>query len=95
MGFKTGEFPPVDPATFPEMTYQERIKVLSRHWAEYGFGAPKITAVIYVVKLLVLSCMGGWLVATLTTGVDPLEVSQWVDEPIIWQKLVIWPPSWA
>jgi short-subunit dehydrogenase len=34
------------------VTYRDRIKTLSRHRAEYGFGAPKITAVIDVVKLL-------------------------------------------
>ena len=59
MGLMTGEFPPVDPATFMEIPYRERIKALSRHWAEYGFGAPKITAVIYIVKLLVLYVVVG------------------------------------
>ena len=52
MGLTTGNFPPVDPATFTDTPYRERIKTLSRHWAEYGFGAPKITMVIYIVKLL-------------------------------------------
>lgn len=90
MGLMTGEFPPVDPATFRETPYRERLKILSRHWAEYGFGAPKITALIYVVKLLVFSVIGGVLLATLTTGLDPLEPGQWWDEPIVYQKLVVW-----
>ena len=90
MGLTQGEFPPVDPATFPELPYRERIKILSRHWAEYGFGAPKITAVIYVVKLLVFFCIGGILLSTLTSGEDPLSVKDWWDQPIIWQKIVAW-----
>ena len=31
MGLTTGNFPPVDPATFTQMPYLERLKVLSRH----------------------------------------------------------------
>ncbi|MDT5026585.1 MAG: hypothetical protein QOE61_3011 [Micromonosporaceae bacterium] len=90
MGLMTGEFPPVDPATFTDMPYRDRIKALSRHWAEYGFGAPKITAVIYIVKLLVLYVAGGILVASLTSGLNPLHPSVWFDEPIMWQKFVLW-----
>jgi hypothetical protein len=90
MGLKEGDFPPVDPATFEDMPYQERIKVLSRHWAEFGFGAPKITAIIYIVKLLVFYGVTGILVATLTSGLDPLSPSEWWDEPIFYQKAVVW-----
>lgn len=90
MGLMTGNFPPVDPPTFMDMPYRERIKALSRHWAEYGFGAPKITAFIYIFKLLLFSAGVGVLAATLTSGLDPLEPGQWWDEPIVYQKLVIW-----
>ena len=90
MGLTTGDFPPVDPATFNQAPYRERLKTLSRHWAEYGFGAPKITAVVYIAKLLIVSTIGGVLLATLTSGLDPLEPGQWWDEPIVYQKLVIW-----
>jgi hypothetical protein len=90
MGLMTGEFPPVDPATFRDLPYRERLNTLTRHWAEYGFGAPKITAVIYVVKLLVFSTICGVLLATLTSGLDPLEPGRWWDEPIVYQKLVCW-----
>ena len=58
MGLTTGNFPPVDPATFMEKPYRERTKTLARHWVEYGFGAPKITAVIYILKLLSLYVVG-------------------------------------
>jgi len=52
MGLTTGDFPPVDPATFMQTPYRDRLKTLSRHWVEYAFGAPKITGLIYIVKLI-------------------------------------------
>lgn len=90
MGLKEGDFPPVDPATFEDMPYQERIKVLSRHWAEFGFGAPKITAIIYIVKLIVFYAVIGICVATLTSDLNPLKPSEWWDQPIFYQKAVVW-----
>jgi hypothetical protein len=89
MGLTTGNFPPVDPATFMQTPYRDRLKTLSAHWAEYGFGAPKITTLIYVAKLLFFAC-GGALVATLTSDLNPLHPADWWKEPIVWQKLVLW-----
>ena len=90
MGLTTADFPPVDPATFMQTPYRERTRTLARHWAEYGFGAPKITAVIYIAKLLLFYVLGGVLVATLTSGLDPLHPAAWWNEPIVYQKAVIW-----
>jgi hypothetical protein len=90
MGLTTGNFPPVDPATFMQTPYRERIKTLSGHWAEYGFGAPKITTLIYVAKLVLLYALGGVLVSTLTSDLNPLHPATWWDEPIVYQKLVLW-----
>jgi hypothetical protein len=90
MGLTTGNFPPVDPATFMQTPYRERTKTLARHWAEYGFGAPKITGVIYIFKLLFFYALGGVLVAMLTSGLAPLHPAQWWNEPIVYQKAVIW-----
>jgi Transmembrane protein of unknown function (DUF3556) len=90
MGLTTGTFPPVDPATFMQTPYRERTKTLTRHWAENGFGAPKITALIYIAKLLCFYVVGGALVATLTSGLDPLHPAAWWNEPIVYQKAVLW-----
>jgi hypothetical protein len=90
MGLTTGNFPPVEPAEFLRRPYRERIKVLARHWVDYGFGAPKITGLIYGFKLLFLYALGGVLVATLTSGLDPLEPARWWDAPIVYEKLVLW-----
>jgi hypothetical protein len=90
MGLTTGTMPPVDPATFAQTPYREQIKTLTRHWAEYGFGAPKITALIYVAKLVFFYALGGVLVVTLSSGLDPLHPAAWWDNPIVYQKLVLW-----
>src|SRR3954469_11018474 len=90
MGLTTGDFPPVDPATFMQTPYRERTKTLARHWVDYGFGAPKITPLIYVAKLLLFYALGGVLVATLTSGRAPLPPAAWWDEPIVYQKIVLW-----
>jgi hypothetical protein len=90
MGLTTANFPPVDPATFMQTPYRERTKTLARHWVEYGFGAPRITAVVYIAKLVFFYALGGVLVATLTSGLDPLHPTAWWHEPIVYQKLVLW-----
>jgi len=90
MGLIEGEFPPVDPATFMDEPYQERTKVLARHWAEFGFGAPKITAIIYIVKVLVLHIAIGVTIVTVTSGYGPFDTSEWWQDPLVWQKFVIW-----
>jgi len=60
---------------------------LSRHWAEYGFGAPKVTALIYIAKLLFFYVLGGALVATLTSGARPAPPGRrgW-DDVVVYQK---------
>src|SRR5258705_11353967 len=70
--------------------YRDRLKTLSRHWVDYGFGAPKITGVIYIVKLIFLYALGGILVATLTSHLNPLHPGRWFDEPIVYEKFVLW-----
>ncbi len=90
MGFLNGNLPPVEPDRLFDLPYLERIRVLSRHWAEHGFGAPKITHVVYVAKLLVLYVGGGYLVASATSGLSPLHPAAWWTEPIVYQKLILW-----
>ncbi|MFF2083755.1 DUF3556 domain-containing protein [Nocardia sp. NPDC058176] len=91
MGFKTGDFPPVDTETFLDLPLRERVRTLALHWAEYGFGTPKMIHTIYLVKLLVLYIFGGVLIATATSGAGPFwDVAQWWNQPIVYQKLVLW-----
>ncbi|AXK84368.1 Transmembrane protein of unknown function [Nocardia farcinica] len=91
MGFKTGDFPPVDVDTFLDRPLAERMKTLALHWVEYGFGSPRMIHTVYIVKLLVLYALGGVVVATVTSGVGPFwAVGDWWNEPIVYQKLVLW-----
>jgi hypothetical protein len=91
MGFKTGDFPAVDVETFFDKPFRERIRAMSTHWVEYGFGTPKMVHAIYIVKLLTLYIFGGVLVATSTSGLTPFwHVGSWWTEPIIYEKFVLW-----
>ena len=91
MPFLTPTSQPVDPAEFLARPRQERIRFLGTFWAEYGFGTPKMVHTIYIVKLLVLYICGGILLATLTSDVgSPFAVDRWWDEPIVYQKLILW-----
>ena len=90
MGFTTALTPPVEPDKLYDMPYLERIKVLSRFWAENGFGSPRIFHVIYIVKLVFFYALGGFLVASLTSGFNPFEVRSWWTEPVFYQKLILW-----
>jgi hypothetical protein len=90
MGLTTGNLPPIEADKLYDVPYLERFKILSRHWVEYGFGAPKIVPLIYVVKLLVLYIGGGYLVASTLSGFSPWHPSAWWTEPIFYQKLILW-----
>ncbi|NKX85989.1 DUF3556 domain-containing protein [Nocardia coubleae] len=91
MGFKTGDFPPVDTETFLDLPLRDRVRTLALHWVEYGFGSPKMIHSVYVLKLLVLYMFGGVLVSTLTSGTGPFwDIGAWWDQPIVYQKLVVW-----
>src|SRR3954451_2339290 len=89
MGLFTSEPPPVDPQAFMRTPYLERIKVLTRHWVDYGAGQPKFVMFIYIAKMVVFA-LGGVLLATLTSDLNPLHPAAWWDQPIVWQKLVAW-----
>nr|WP_314142795.1 DUF3556 domain-containing protein [uncultured Rhodococcus sp.] len=90
MGFKEGNFPQVDPATFLDLPFRERLRAMSTHWADHGFGTPKMVHTIYLLKLLVLYIGPGVAVSTLTSGHNPLDISAWWNEPIVYQKLLLW-----
>lgn len=90
MGFKTGNFPEVDPATFRDQPFLDRIQAMSTHWVEYGFGTPKMVHTIYIVKLLVLYIGAGTAIATLTSGLSWLDLSSWWNQPVVYQKLFLW-----
>jgi len=91
MGFKTGNFPPVDPQTFLQKPLLERVKALALHWVEYGFGTPKMVHTVYVTKLLVLYVAIGTSLVTWTSHCGPpWDVGGWWDQPIVYEKAILW-----
>ncbi|NDK91174.1 DUF3556 domain-containing protein [Gordonia desulfuricans] len=90
MGLTTPDSPPVDPATFLERPFLERIRILGLHWAEYGFGTPKLIHIIYLIKCGLLFVVGGLCVATFTSGFNVLDIGTWWDQAIVYQKAVLW-----
>jgi hypothetical protein len=78
MGFTTGNFPPVDLETFLEKPLRERIKVLALHWAEYGFGSPKMIPTTYVVKVLFLYLLVGLSLITWTSDWAKSSIADWI-----------------
>src|ERR1700759_2176448 len=90
MGFIKPYLPDVDPDTFLKKPLMERMRILAVEWAENGFGAPRMVHVMYISKL-VLFAIGGITVATMTSGLPAFwHVSQWWNQPIVYQKVVLW-----
>jgi hypothetical protein len=89
MGFKEGNFPPVDPAVFLNQPLRARMRRLAEHWVEYGFGTARNINVIYIFKIVVFYAFFGVLIAT--AGVAPFwEVGSWYNQIGVYQKLVVW-----
>jgi hypothetical protein len=89
MGLIEGTPPPVDPVELMTMPYLERLKIVTRHWVDYGAGLPKFVMLIYIVKMVVFAVVGVAL-STLTSHLNPLHPAVWFDIPLVWQKLVCW-----
>ncbi|WP_298446560.1 DUF3556 domain-containing protein, partial [Gordonia sp. (in: high G+C Gram-positive bacteria)] len=90
MGFKEGDFPPVNPPEFLKEPLRDRVRTLATHWAEYGFGTPKMVHTIYLLKVGILYIVVGWCLAALTSHLNPVHIGEIWNQPIMYQKLVLW-----
>src|ERR1700739_2021994 len=91
MGFTKPYLPDVDPDTFLKKPLMERVRILGADWAENGFGSPKMIHTIDILKLVVFFAIGGITVATATSGLPAFwHVSQWWNQPIVYQKVILW-----
>lgn len=90
MGLTQPDFPQVDPETFLQRPFFDRIRTLGAHWADYGFGTPKMVHIIYLVKVFVFYVGVGITLVTLTSGLNPLHVTEWWNQPIVYQKAILW-----
>jgi hypothetical protein len=91
MGFTTPNLPQVDPATFLAQPLMERIRVMALKWVDHGYGVPRMIHVLYLVKLVFFYALGGIVIATATSHLPAFwHVSQWWNQPIVYQKAVLW-----
>ena len=90
MAFMTGNFPPVEPATFMDKPYRERLKTLTRHWVDYGFGSPKVIMVMYLFKLVFFFALGGDPGRHADLASEPAASRAWFDQPIFYEKAILW-----
>lgn len=90
MGYRTAELPPVALDEFASIPFFERMKLLQLHWVEQGFGTPKNTSIFYVWKLFWFGLFGLIFAGAFTKGLEFNNISGWWDEPILYQKLMVW-----
>jgi len=91
MGFVKPTLPDVDFEEFVRMPLMERIRIMTTKWADHGLGAPRMIHVLYIVKLIFFYALGGVVVATTTSHLPAFwHVSEWWNQPIVYQKLVLW-----
>ena len=90
MGFTQPDLPDVDPDTFMQQPLMHRMKVLALHWAEHGFGTPRMVHAVYIAKLLFFYILGGVVVATTTSRLPAFwHVAQWWNQPVVYEKAVL------
>ncbi|WP_410874633.1 DUF3556 domain-containing protein [Nocardia sp. A7] len=91
MGFISPSPQPVPPAEFLRLPLRERIRILSTHWVNDGFGTPSALPIVYIVKMLGLFFAVGLLITSWTTQyVHFTEPATWFDNIVVYQKLAIW-----
>jgi hypothetical protein len=90
MGYRTAELPPVDLDEFPKIPFLPRMKLLQLHWVEAGFGTPKQTVMFYVWKIFFYALFGLIVAGAFTAGLEFNDIGGWWDEPILYQKLMVW-----
>jgi hypothetical protein len=90
MGYRTAELPPVALDEFANIPFFERMKLLQLHWVEQGFGTPKNTSMFYIWKLFWYGLFGLIFAGAFTKGLEFNNISGWWDEPILYQKLMVW-----
>ncbi len=91
MGFLAFTPPPIEPAQFLASPFRERMRLLVVDWVDNGFGTPRYIHLIYIAKVLFLYIALGLFLISRTSDVGGLsDFSAWWDEPIVYQKLVVW-----
>lgn len=91
MGFTTPTLPDVDHEEFLRQPLMERIRIMALKWVDQGYGVPRMIHVLYIAKLVFFYALGGIIIATVTSNLPAFwHVSQWWDQPIVYQKAILW-----
>lgn len=89
MGFISADLPDVDHDTWLTLPRATRLQVVTRHWAENGFGTPYAVYLLYLIKIGLYVAAPAAIIA-LTPGLGGLShIAQWWTQPIVYQKVVI------
>ena len=89
MGFMSPELPDVDPDTWLTLPRPTRLQIVTRHWAEHGFGTPYAVYLLYLIKI-VLYVAAPAAIISLTPGLGGLgRIGDWWTQPIVYQKVII------
>jgi hypothetical protein len=89
MGFMSPELPDVDPDTWQAQPRATRLQIVTRHWAEHGFGTPYAVYLLYLLKI-VLYVAAPAAIISLTPGLGGLgRIGDWWTQPIVYQKFIV------
>lgn len=90
MGFIQPALPDVDYSEWRARPRTERVRALTVHWADVGFGTPDAIYVVYLLKIAFYVAAAVFFVA-LTPGIRGLgDIGRWWTEPIVFEKVVLW-----
>ncbi len=89
MGFMSPELPDVDPDTWRTLPRATRLQVVTRHWAEHGFGTPYAVYLLYLLKIALYVAVPAAIIS-LTPGLGGLgRIGDWWTQPIVYQKFIV------
>jgi hypothetical protein len=89
MGFMSPELPDVEHKSWPTLPRATRLQVVTRHWAEHGFGTPYAVYLLYLMKIALYVAAPAAIIS-LTPGLGGLShIADWWTQPIVYQKVII------
>ena len=90
MGLNTPDLPETPAEEILAMPFRDRMRLLATHWAESGFGSPRMAHIFYILKLI-LYIGGGFAVAWFTADLGSLpDGADWWLQPLFYEKILIW-----
>lgn len=91
MGLINPSTQPVPPAEFVRLPLRDRVRILSTHWVDDGFGTPRALHIVYILKMLGLYFAVGLAITSWTTDyVHFTDPGTWFDNVVVYQKLAVW-----